>query len=400
MFEHVDHYPGDPILSLLEKFGHDTRPNKVNLSIGLYYDENGKIPVLKSVQAAAKIVQEKAEPHTYLPMEGLAAYREAVQHLLFGRDSAALRDNRVATIQSVGGSGALRVAADFIKTYLPDSAVWISDPSWDNHHALFTAARIQVHTYPYYDAVTNNINFGGMLETLNTLPAKSIVLMQPCCHNPTGLDLNHAQWKEVIGVLQQRNLIPFLDIAYQGFGDGIEEDAWVVRAMADAGLTMVVTNSFSKNFSLYGERCGGLSFVCPSAKEAALVLGQLKAGVRRIYSSPPLFGSKLVATVLHDADLRQQWDREVAAMRDRIKTMREKLRNSLTAHAPSVDGSYLVNQRGMFSYTGFTAAEVDSLREDSAIYLIRSGRLCIPGLNNQNVESVAQAMAETLKKRA
>ncbi|MDP5008714.1 MAG: aspartate/tyrosine/aromatic aminotransferase [Glaciimonas sp.] len=399
MFEHVDHYPGDPILSLLEKFQHDERTNKVNLGIGLYFDENGKIPVLKSVQAAKKIVQENGEPHTYLPMEGLAAYREAVQHLLFGHDHAVLRDKRAVTIQSVGGSGALRVAADFIKKYLPESAVWVSDPTWDNHHALFAAAGISVHTYPYYDAATNNINLDGMLATLKTLPEKSIVLMQPCCHNPTGLDLNHAQWKEVIAVLQQRNLIPFLDMAYQGFGDGVEEDAWAVRAIADAGLTMVVTNSFSKNFSLYGERCGGLTFVCPTAKEAALVLGQLKAGVRRIYSSPPLFGSKLVATVLQDAALRQQWDGEVAAMRERIKLMRHQLHKALTAFAPTVDSSYLVNQRGMFSYTGLTGAEVDHLREDSAIYLIRSGRLCVPGLNTQNVEYVAMAMADTLKKR-
>jgi aromatic-amino-acid transaminase len=399
MFAHVDPYAGDPILSLLETFHADTRAQKANLSIGLYYDQDGRIPVLSCVRQAAAILQGQQAPHTYLPMEGMALYREAVQKLVFGAGSEVLRQKRVATIQSVGGSGAIRVAAEFLKAYFPASAVWVSDPTWDNHRALFAGAGFTVNSYPYYDARTNGLKFDEMIATFESLPPHSILLMQPCCHNPTGIDLSQQQWLEVIRVAQQRRLIPFMDMAYQGFGDGLHEDAWAIRAMADAGLVFVVSNSFSKNFSLYGERVGGLSFVCPNEAQATLVLGQLKATVRRIYSSPPLYGAQLVATVLHDDNLAQLWEREVAQMRERIKSMRIRLKQVLEARLPEMSADYFVTQRGMFSYTGITADEVDALREKDAVYLVRSGRICVAGLNEANIDHVAQSIAGVLRLR-
>lgn len=399
MFEHVDLYAGDPILSLLEVFHADVRPHKVNLSIGLYYDAVGKIPVLGSVREAAEIVRAKQEPHTYLPMEGMALYREAVQKLVFGADSEVVRQQRVATIQSVGGSGAIRVAAEFLRAYFPNSDVWVSDPTWDNHRALFAGAGTAVHTYPYYDATTNGLKFDELIATFDALPAHSIVLMQPCCHNPTGIDLSQEQWLEVIRVAARRKLIPFLDMAYQGFGDSLDEDIWAIRAMADAGLVFVVSNSFSKNFSLYGERVGGLSVVCPTQQEASRVLGQLKAAVRRIYSNPPLHGAQLVATVLHDSRLASLWESEVTEMRERIKSMRSKLKAVLEQRLPEISADYFVTQRGMFSYTGITADEVDVLREEKGVYLIRSGRMCVAGLNDGNIDYVAESIADVLKRR-
>jgi len=400
MFEHVESYAGDPILSLLETFNADPRPNKVNLSIGLYYDAAGKIPVLGSVRQAAELLREKQAPHTYLPMEGLALYREEVQKLVFGADSDALRQQRIATIQSVGGSGAIGVAAQFLKSYFPNSGVWVSDPTWDNHRALFAGAGTAVHTYPYYDAATNGLKFDEMIATFDALPAHSIILLQPCCQNPTGIDLSHDQWHEVIRVAARRKLIPFMDMAYQGFGDSLHEDIWAIRAMAEAGLVFLVSNSFSKNFSLYGERVGGLSVVCPNAEEAGRVLGQLKATVRRIYSNPPTYGAQLVATVLHDSRLNSLWVAEVADMRERIKSMRQKLKHVLSQRLPEVSSDYFVTQRGMFSYTGITAEEVDVLREEKAVYLIRSGRMCVAGLNDGNIDYVAESIADVLRRRA
>lgn len=399
MFEHVDLYAGDPILSLLETFQTDTREHKVNLSIGLYYDDDGKIPVLGSVRQATERVHAQRAPHTYLPMEGMAQYRLAVQKLVFGENSEALRQQRVATIQSLGGSAAIRVAADFLKSYFPQSGVWVSDPTWDNHRALFAAAGIAVNSYPYYDEKTNGLKFDEMIATFETLPEHSIVLLQPCCHNPTGIDLSHAQWQEIIRVAARRKLLPFMDMAYQGFGDGLEEDAWAIRAMADAGLSFFVSNSFSKNFSLYGERVGGLSVVCPTQQEAARVLGQLKAAVRRIYSSPVLFGAQLVSTVLNDGALAALWADEVKGMRERIKRMRGKLKHVLSERLPGMSWDYFVNQRGMFSYTGISAAEVDALREEKAVYLVRSGRMCVAGLNDRNIDYVAESMADILRRR-
>lgn len=397
MFQKVDAYAGDPILSLMERFKEDPRSDKVNLSIGLYYDEESTIPRLQAVaEAEARL---NAQPHgasLYLPMEGLNSYRHAIAPLLFGAGHTVLEQQRVATIQTLGGSGALKVGADFLKRYFPNSGVWVSDPTWENHIAIFEGAGFEVFTYPWYDNETNGVRFAAFLEKLNSLPEQSIVLLHPCCHNPTGADLTPAQWDEVVEVLKARTLIPFLDIAYQGFGAGMEEDAYAIRAIAHAGLPALVSNSFSKIFSLYGERVGGLSVVCEDADAAGRVLGQLKATVRRNYSSPPNFGAQLVATVLNDAGLKASWLAEVEAMRTRIQAMRQTLVDALNAAMPTGDFTYLLKQRGMFSYTGLSAAQVDRLREEFAIYLVSSGRICVAGLNNRNVQRVAQAFAAVM----
>nr|WP_283946030.1 aromatic amino acid transaminase [Kosakonia sp. R1.Fl] len=397
VFQKVDAYAGDPILSLMERFKEDPRNDKVNLSIGLYYNEDGIIPRLQAVaEAEARL---NAQPHgasVYLPMEGLNSYRDAIAPLLFGAEHPVLAQKRVATIQTLGGSGALKVGADFLKRYFPDSGVWVSDPTWENHVAIFEGAGFVVSTYPWYDSATNGVRFEAFLEKLNTLAAQSIVLLHPCCHNPTGADLTHAQWDQVVEVLKARNLIPFLDIAYQGFGAGMEDDAYAIRAVARAGLPALVSNSFSKIFSLYGERVGGLSVVCDDADAASRVLGQLKATVRRNYSSPPNFGAQLVATVLGDAGLKASWLAEVEAMRTRILAMRQELVTVLKEAVPGGNFDYLLKQRGMFSYTGLSAAQVDRLREEFGIYLIASGRMCVAGLNSRNVHRVAQAFAAVM----
>ncbi|WP_041162378.1 aromatic amino acid transaminase [Enterobacter ludwigii] len=397
MFQKVDAYAGDPILSLMERFKEDPRSDKVNLSIGLYYNEEGIIPQLQAVaEAEARL---NAVPHgasLYLPMEGLNSYRNTIAPLLFGADHAVLTQKRVATIQTLGGSGALKVGADFLKKYFPDSGVWVSDPTWENHVAIFEGAGFTVQTYPWFDSETNGVRVDALLEKLNTLPERSIVLLHPCCHNPTGADLTNAQWDAVIDVLKTRNLIPFLDIAYQGFGAGMEEDAYAIRAVASAGLPALVSNSFSKIFSLYGERVGGLSVVCEDAEAAGRVLGQLKATVRRIYSSPPNFGAQVVATVLGDDRLKASWLAEVESMRKRILTMRQELVDVLKEAVPGHNFDYLLKQRGMFSYTGLSAAQVDHLREEFGVYLISSGRMCVAGLNASNVHRVAQAFAAVM----
>jgi aromatic-amino-acid transaminase len=399
MYQHLPVYAGDPILSLHEAFMADPRPNKVSLSIGLYFDEQGRLPVLDSVRQADKKLREQERPSGYLPIEGAPDYRAAVQKLVFGTDSVAVAEGRIATIQGVGGSGAIRIGADFIKSFMPGSDVWVSDPTWDNHESLMQGAGLKVARYPYYDADSNGLRYEEMLAFFAKLPAGSVVLMQPCCHNPTGIDLSKAQWSGVIQVMKDGGLIPFLDMAYQGFGDGLEEDAWAVRAMVEAGLCPLVTNSFSKNFSLYGERCGGLSVVCPTAEEADRVLGQLKAGIRRVYSSPPLHGERLVAAVLDTPALHQQWVGEVKDMRERIKRMRVLLAERLTAGLPGMSVDFLTAQHGMFSYTGLTSDEVDTLREKHGIYLVRSGRMCVAGLNEGNVQAVADALIVVLRAR-
>ena len=397
MFQKVDAYAGDPILSLMEQFKEDPRSDKVNLSIGLYYDEEGTIPLLQAVaEAEARLNAQQHGASLYLPMEGLNRYCHTIAPLLFGADHAVLAQKRVATIQTLGGSGALKVGADFLKRYFPHSGVWVSDPTWENHIAIFEGAGFEVSTYPWYDNETNGVRFAAFLEKLNSLPEQSIVLLHPCCHNPTGADLTPAQWDEVVEVLKARTLIPFLDIAYQGFGAGMEEDAYAIRAIAHAGLPALVSNSFSKIFSLYGERVGGLSVVCEDADAAGRVLGQLKATVRRNYSSPPNFGAQLVATVLNDAGLKASWLAEVEAMRTRIQAMRQTLVDALNAAMPTGDFTYLLKQRGMFSYTGLSAAQVDRLREEFGIYLVSSGRICVAGLNNRNVQRVAQAFAAVM----
>jgi aromatic-amino-acid transaminase len=396
MFKHIPPFAGDPILSLNEDFQKDPRPNKINLSIGIYFDDAGRIPVMDSVKRAEALVVAKGGPKPYLPIEGAANFRTAVQELLFGAGHEAVVSGRVATIQSVGSSGGLKVGADFIARYFPGSQVWVSDPTWDNHRSMFEGAGLAVNTYPYYDEKTGGLKFAEMLATLRGLPAKSVVLLHACCHNPTGVDLTRAQWDELIPVLRDRQLIPYLDLAYQGFGDGIEADAHAARALASAGVSFFIANSFSKSMSVYGERCGALSVVCPDAEEAGLVLGQMKFTVRRNYSSPPIHGGQIVATVLTEPELRRNWETELGAMRERIVAMRKKLHGVLSAKLPGRNFDYFLTQRGMFSYTGMSAQQVDRLREEHALYMVRSGRICVAGLNSSNVEATAVAMAAVL----
>jgi aromatic-amino-acid transaminase len=395
-FRHLDTYAGDPILGLNDAFQKDARAHKVNLSIGIYFDDEGRIPVLDSVREAESQMLAERGVKSYLPMAGLPAMRSAVQELLLGRASLALAQRRVATVQTVGSSGGLRVGADFLKRWMPDSGVWVSDPTWDNHRAVFEGAGVAVQTYPYYDSATGGLKFNAMCDALRALPPQSIVLLHACCHNPTGVDLSREQWQALLPILTERRLLPYLDLAYQGYGDGIEADAYAVRLMAERGLSFIVANSFSKSMSVYGERAGALSFVCADADEAALVLGQLQATVRRNYSSPPLHAGGIVARVLGDAALRAKWEAEVAAMRERILAMRRSLHAVLAGLLPGRDFGYFLTQRGMFSYTGMTAAQVDRLREEHAVYLVRSGRMCVAGLSTKNVERVAQAMAAVL----
>ena len=396
MLSHLEPYAGDPILSLNEAFQKDSRSDKVNLSIGIYFDDAGRIPVLNCVRQAESRLLAESGAKSYLPIEGSAAMRQAVQGLLFGTAHEALANGRVATLQAVGSSGGLKVAADFMHRWLPGSEAWVSDPTWDNHRAMFEGAGITVNTYPYYDPKTGGLKFAEMLATLQGLPARSVVLLHACCHNPTGVDLTGEQWAQLIPVLKQRDLLPYLDLAYQGYGDGIQEDAFAVRALASAGLSFFIANSFSKSMSVYGERAGALSVVCATAAEADLVLGQLKATVRRNYSSPGIHAAGIVSRVLTDPALRRSWEDDVAAMRERILAMRRSLHDVLCAKRPGRDFGYVLSQRGMFSYTGLSAAQVDRLREEFGVYLVRSGRICVAGLNTGNVERTAVAMAAVI----
>ncbi|TYK67604.1 aspartate/tyrosine/aromatic aminotransferase [Comamonas sp. Z3] len=397
VFAHVPPYPGDPILSLMEAFQQDARADKVSLSIGLYFDEQGRLPVLNCVRQAAQALAGHIPPCGYLPIEGICEYRQRVQNLVFGADHEAVHARRIATLQTLGGSGALKVGADFIKHYFPDAEIWFSDPTWENHLAIFEGAGLHTHSYPYYDPATGGLRFDAMLDTLRGIPSGSVVLLHASCHNPTGVDLSREQWQQLIPVIVGRGLIPFVDMAYQGFGDGIDDDAWSVRALAAAGAQVFVANSFSKNFSLYGERVGGLSVVCNDAATAANVLGQLKATVRRNYSSPPTQGARLVQQVLQSAELSQLWVEELAQMRGRIKDMRAQLQQALHERfGERRDFGFLLSQRGMFSYTGITEPQVNRLREEHGVYLIRSGRMCMSGLSRANVQHVADAIAHVL----
>lgn len=398
MFQHVDTYAGDPILSLMEEFGKDERTQKVNLSIGLYYNEDSIVPQLNAVKAAYKQIEPANDKvKLYLPMDGLKSYNQATQALVLGQNSAARHAGRAVTIQTLGGSGALKVGADFLKKYFPKSDIWVSQPTWENHIAIFNGAGINSHFYRYFDAATNGVDIEGMLQDLEQLPAKAVVLLHPCCHNPTGADLTPDEWDQVIAVLKQRDLIPFLDIAYQGFGQGLEQDAYAIRALDQSGMNFIVSNSFSKIFSLYGERIGGLTFVCDDQATAQKVLGQLKATVRRIYSSPPTTGALIVDQVLNNAALTETWQAELQEMRERIIRMRQILNEKLSRAVPERDFSYLVKQQGMFSYTGLSAEQVDILKDQYAIYLLRSGRMCAAGLNLNNIDYVADSIAEVIK---
>ena len=396
MFGHLRAFAGDPIFRLGEAFHADPRDLKVNLTVGLYYDGQGRLPLLDVARRAEKAWADKALPRAYLPIEGLSDYREQVQKLVFGPNSKALAENRVATIQTLGGTGALKVGGDFLHAAYPESEMWISDPAWDNHHAIFRGADITTHTYRYYDSATRGLDFEGMVQDLKQLSEYSIVLLHPCCHNPTGVDLEDAQWLDIIAILRERNLIAFVDMAYQGFARGLDEDAFAIRAMDEAGLTFLVANSFSKNFSYYSERCGGLSVVCQSAEEASRVLGQLKAVARRIYSNPPSHGGQAIATVLADPDLFAEWKNEVEAMRMRIADMRQKVYDRLQKTAPEYDSSYFIKQRGMFCYTGLTLQQLETLRQKYGVYIIDSGRISMPGLNDDNVDYFVQSLVAVL----
>ncbi len=396
LFASVEMAPRDPILGITEAFVTDKNPNKVNLGVGVYYDDNGKVPLLQCVRRAEAQLAELAAPRTYLPIDGLAAYDRAVQDLVFGADSAVVREKRAITAQALGGTGALKLGADFLKRFSPNSEVWISDPSWENHRALFEAAGFKVNSYAYYDPATRGVNFDGMLAALKSMPAGAIAVLHACCHNPTGADLTEAQWDEVIKVVTERGLIPFLDMAYQGFGDGIAEDGKVVRKFADTGAALFVSNSFSKSFSLYGERVGALSIVSTSAEESARVLSQLKRVIRTNYSNPPLHGGQVVATVLSNPELRQMWEDELGGMRVRIREMRQSLADKLKQKAPGQDFDFVVKQRGMFSYSGLTKEQVGRLRDEFSVYAIDTGRICVAALNSKNIDAVTDAIAKVL----
>jgi aromatic-amino-acid transaminase len=397
IFAAVELAPRDPILGITEGFNADTRPTKVNLGVGVYYDDNGKLPLLAAVKAAEKLRLEAAPARGYQPIEGAAVYNQAVQNLAFGVDSPLLAEGRVITIEALGGTGALKVGADYLKRLQPTATVYISDPSWENHRALFESAGFAVDTYAYYDAATKGVDFTATKASLNSLVAGSIVVLHACCHNPTGADLSAAQWQEVVDIVKARNLVAFIDMAYQGFADGIDADSASLKLFAASGLQFFVSSSFSKSFSLYGERVGALSIVTASKEESGRVLSQVKRVIRTNYSNPPTHGGAIVAAVLASPELRGQWEAELAGMRDRIRVMRTALADGLQSRGVAQDFSFIVKQRGMFSYTGLSAAQVERLKNEFGVYAVSSGRVCIAALNSKNIGYVADAIAAVLK---
>lgn len=396
IFAAVEMAPRDPILGLTESFNADARSTKVNLGVGVYLDGSGKVPLLSAVKLAEKARLEAMPPRAYQPIDGLAAYNQIVQKLLFGADSALLADGRVLTIEALGGTGALKVGADYLRRLLPEATVYLSDPSWENHRALFENAGFTVATYPYYDSATHGVDFAAMQAGLNALPAGSIVVLHACCHNPTGADLDEAQWRQVIDVIGARGLLAFVDIAYQGFADGLGEDALALRLFVESGLQFLVASSFSKSFSLYGERVGALSVITANRDETARVLSQIKRIVRTNYSSPPTHGGAIVAAVLSSPELRRMWEEELADMRGRIRAMRLSLVDRLQGRGVGQDYSFVIRQRGMFSYTGLSVEQVDRMREEFGIYAVSSGRICLAALNTHNIDYVADAIAAVL----
>jgi aromatic-amino-acid transaminase len=393
LFSAVELAPRDPILGLNEAFGADARPDKVNLGVGVYYDANGHVPLLRAVREAEKARLEAQLPRGYLPIDGIALYDAAVQKLLFGAGSPLLAERRVVTAQALGGTGALKIGADFLHRLNPSVPVAISNPSWENHRALFEGAGFQVVEYPYYDPATHGVDAEGMLGGLAKLPKGAVVVLHACCHNPTGVDLGTDDWKRVIDSVREHGLVPFLDIAYQGFGDGIEADAIAVRLFAEARVPFFVASSFSKSFSLYGERVGALSIVTDSHDEAMRVQSQLKRVIRTNYSNPPTHGAAVVAAVLNHEDLRATWETELGEMRERIRTMRRGLTQRLSAHG---DFGFIEAQRGMFSYSGLSSAQVDRLRTEFGIYAVGTGRICVAALNDGNLDRVAEAIARVI----
>jgi aromatic-amino-acid transaminase len=392
----VEMAPRDPILGLNEQFNADPNPAKVNLGVGVYFDEDGKLPLLKCVQQAEQLLLSAPKAHGYLPIDGIAAYDKAVQGLVFGADSAAVTAGRVATVQAIGGTGGLKVGADFLQRLNPSATVLISDPSWENHRALFQNAGFTVETYPYYDAATRGIRFDAMLAALQAAPAGTVAVLHACCHNPTGCDLSADQWAQVVEVVKARGLVAFLDMAYQGFGLGLAEDGAVVQQFLAAGLDFFVSTSFSKSFSLYGERVGALSVVCASKDEAARVLSQLKIVIRTNYSNPPTFGAQVVATVLTTPALRALWEEELAGMRERIKAMRVALVAKLKAAGVTQDLSYITTQKGMFSYSGLSKEQMQRLRTEFGVYGVDSGRICVAALNGKNIDAVVKGIVSVM----
>jgi aromatic-amino-acid transaminase len=396
LFNAVEMAPRDPILGLNEQFNADPNPNKVNLGVGVYFDDQGKLPVLRCVAAAEKQLLESPKAKGYLPIDGIAAYDKAVQGLVFGADHPAVTGGRIATVQALGGTGGLKVGADFLKKLQPGAKVLISDPSWENHRALFTNAGFTVEAYPYYDAATRGIRFSELLATLQAAAAGTVVVLHACCHNPTGCDLSPAQWEQVAAACQARGLVPFLDMAYQGFGKGIAEDGAAVRLFMATGMSFFVSTSFSKSFSLYGERVGALSVVCSSAEECTRVLSQLKIVIRTNYSNPPTFGAQVVATVLTTPALRAMWEEELAGMRERIKATREQLVTQLQAAGVQGDLGYITQQMGMFSYSGLSVAQMQRLRSEFGVYGVDSGRICVAAINSRNITAVVAALARVM----
>ncbi|CAI8738793.1 tyrosine aminotransferase [Pseudomonas sp. IT-196MI5] len=396
LFSAVEMAPRDPILGLNEAFNADTRTNKVNLGVGVYCNEEGRIPLLRAVVEAETIRAAQHVSRGYLPIDGIAAYDHAVQKLLFGNDSPLIAAGRVITTQAVGGTGALKIGADFLKQLLPNAVVAISDPSWENHRALFETAGFPVQNYRYYDAATHDVNRTGMLEDLKALPNGSIIVLHACCHNPTGVDLSPADWKNVLEVVKAKGHVPFLDMAYQGFGDGIDEDAAAVRLFAESGLTFFASSSFSKSFSLYGERVGALSIVSESKEESARVLSQVKRVIRTNYSNPPTHGASVVAAVLNSPELRAQWEAELAEMRLRIRGMRTQMVDLLAQKAPQRDFSFVGRQCGMFSYSGLSVEQVHRLRNEFGIYALDTGRICVAALNQSNIKAVTDAIVQVI----
>jgi aromatic-amino-acid transaminase len=396
LFTAVEMAPRDPILGLNEQFNADANPRKVNLGVGVYYDDDGKLPLLECVKAAEKKMMEAPKARGYLPIDGIAAYDAAVKNLVFGAESEPVKTGRVATIQALGGTGGLKVGADFLKKLDPAAKVLISDPSWENHRALFSQAGFTVESYPYYNAARRGIDFDGMLTALNLAPEGTIVLLHACCHNPTGYDITPAQWDQVIAAVKARKLVPFLDMAYQGFGAGIAEDGAVIGKFVASGLNFLVSTSFSKSFSLYGERVGALSVLCQDKEEAGRVLSQLKIVIRANYSNPPTHGGQVVATVLNTPELRALWEQELAAMRVRIKQMRAALVDKLKAAGVQQDMSFITQQVGMFSYSGLTKDQMVRLRGEFGVYGTDTGRMCVAALNSKNIDYVCQAVAKVI----
>ncbi len=396
LFSAVEMAPRDPILGLNEQYNADTNPNKVNLGVGVYFDDNGKLPLLQCVQAAEKTMMEKPAARGYLPIDGIAAYDAAVKGLVFGSDSEPVQSGRVATVQAIGGTGGLKIGADFLKKVTPNAKVLISDPSWENHRAIFQNAGFEVGSYAYYDADKRGVNFAGMLADLNAAEAGTIVVLHACCHNPTGYDITPAQWEQVIAVVKARGLTAFLDMAYQGFGYGIKEDGAVIDQFVAAGLNIFVSTSFSKSFSLYGERVGALSVVASDKEEAARVLSQLKIAIRTNYSNPPIHGGAVVAAVLSNPELRALWEQELGEMRVRIKAMRQKLVDGLKAAGVQQDMSFITTQIGMFSYSGLSKDQMVRLRNEFGVYGTDTGRMCVAALNSKNIDYVCQAIAKVM----